>query len=250
MNPLIVIPARMASTRLPGKPLADIGGKPMIVRVCERAAAANIGPVLVAAAEEEIAEAVMAAGFEAVMTDPALPSGSDRVHAAAEAFDPARLHTVVINLQGDMPTVTEHQLISVLEPLEHDTECDIATLACEISDLRECDDPNVVKAILALSPGQTVGRALYFTRAAAPTGPGPMWHHIGIYAYKRAALGRFVITPPSPLELREKLEQLRALENGMHLSCRVVPEEGPKGVDTPADLEAVRAAHARIEDQA
>jgi 3-deoxy-manno-octulosonate cytidylyltransferase (CMP-KDO synthetase) len=245
MNPLIIIPARMASTRLPGKPLADIGGAAMIVRVCERAAAANIGPVLVAAAENEIVEVVAAAGYKAVLTDPALPSGSDRVWAAAIAFDPDGDYDVLINLQGDMPTLDPAALTDVLRPLA-DPACDIATLASVITHPEERDDPNVVKAILALKDGETSGRALYFTRAAVPTGDGPLWHHVGVYAYRRASLQRFVSAPPSPLEQRESLEQLRALEMGMQLGCTVLTGEPPNGVDTPADLEAAREIYRRL----
>lgn len=245
MNPLIIIPARMASTRLPGKPLADIGGAAMIVRVCEKAAAANIGPVLVAAAEDEIVEAVEAAGYKAVITDPALPSGSDRVWTAAQAFDPDGDYDVLINLQGDMPTLDPAALQQVLRPLA-DPACDIATLASVITQPEERDDPNVVKAILALKDGETSGRALYFTRAAAPTGDGPLWHHVGVYAYRRASLERFVSAPPSPLEQRESLEQLRALEMGMQFGCTVLTGQPPNGVDTPADLEAAREIYKRL----
>ena len=247
MNPLIIIPARMASTRLPGKPLADIAGKPMIIRVCERARAAAIGPVLVAAAEPEIADAVIAAGFDAVLTDPDLPSGSDRVWAAAQDFDPAGAYDVLINLQGDMPTLDPVALHAVLAPLRA-SDCDIATLAAVITHAEERDDPNVVKAVLALPDGERLGRALYFTRASAPTGDGPLWHHVGVYAYRRAALQLFVEAKPSPLEVRERLEQLRALEIGLTIGCSVLDGTPPNGVDTPADLEAARAVYAGLED--
>ena len=239
MKPLIIIPARMASTRLPGKPLAEIDGAPMIVRVCERAAAANIGPVLVAAAEQEIADAVRSAGFEAVLTDPDLPSGSDRVWAAAQTYDPDGKYDVLINLQGDMPTLDPATLTDVLRPLD-DPTYDIATLASVITHDEERDDPNVVKAVLALKDGESSGRALYFTRATAPTGDGPLWHHVGVYAYRRASLEQFVSAPPSPLEQRESLEQLRALEMGLQFGCTVLTGDPPNGVDTPADLEAAR----------
>jgi 3-deoxy-manno-octulosonate cytidylyltransferase (CMP-KDO synthetase) len=245
MKPLVIIPARMASSRLPGKPLADIDGKPMIVRVCERAAAANIGPVLVAAAEQEIIDAVEAAGFAAVMTDPDLPSGSDRVWAAAQKYDPAGAFDVLVNLQGDMPTLDPAALSAVLRPL-NDPACDIATLASVITHDEERDDPNVVKAVLALKPDATEGRALYFTRATAPTGDGPLWHHVGVYAYRRASLERFVSAPPSALEQRESLEQLRALEIGMQFGCSVLTGAPPNGVDTPADLEAARLVYAGL----
>lgn len=240
-RPIIIIPARMASTRLPGKPLADLAGKPMIVRVCERAAAAEIGPVLVAAAEAEIAEAVQAAGFDAVLTDPALPSGSDRVFAAAAAADPDGHHDVVINLQGDMPTLDPGALTRLAEAMAAHPEADIATLAAEITDAAERGDENVVKAILSLDTGTPTARALYFTRATAPSGPGPLWHHVGVYAFRRAALTQFVAAPPSPLEVRERLEQLRALELGMTIACGLLSGDPPNGVDTPGDLEAARA---------
>jgi 3-deoxy-manno-octulosonate cytidylyltransferase (CMP-KDO synthetase) len=234
MTPLIVIPARMASTRLPGKPLADIGGKPMIAWVVARAQEAGLGPVLVAAAEPEIADAARAAGAEAVLTDPDLPSGSDRMHAAAEAFDPDRRFDVLINLQGDMPTIPGADIAPVLAALSADA--DIATLVSPSSDPADRDNSNVVKAILAED-----GRCLVFTRAPAPWGEGPIQRHVGIYAFRRAALARFVAAPPSPLELREKLEQLRALEMGMTIRAGVIANF-PKGVDSPADLEAARTA--------
>lgn len=245
MTPLVIIPARMASTRLPGKPLADIAGKPMIVRVCERAAAAKVGPVLVAACEREVVDAVEAAGFHAVMTDPDLPSGSDRIWAAAQVFDPANEYDTLINLQGDMPTLDPVTLGAVLKPLA-DPDCDLATLVAVITHDEERDDPNVVKAILALPDGANVGRALYFSRATAPYGDGPLWHHIGVYAYRRAALTRFVKAKPSPLEVRERLEQLRALEMGMTIGCTVLDGPPPNGVDVPADLEAARAVYANL----
>lgn len=239
MNPLIVIPARLASTRLPDKPLADIAGKPMIVHVWERAVAAGAGPVVVACAEEAIADAVTAAGGRAVLTDPDLPSGSDRVHAALAEADPEGAHGVVVNLQGDLPTLDPAAIPAVLRPLS-DPDVDIATLAAATDDPAERDNPNVVKAVLAIRPGTTVGRALYFTRAPAPYGAGPVYHHIGIYAYRRAALDHFVHLPPGILEQREKLEQLRALERGMRIDAALVTAV-PFGVDTPDDLERARA---------
>ena len=247
MTPLIVIPARMASTRLPNKPLADIGGKPMIVRVCERAAAAGIGPVLVAAAEDAIAEAAARAGFAAVLTDPDLPSGSDRVAAAADAFDPDGRFDCLINLQGDMPTLPPAALRAVLAPLAADPDCDLATLAAEITHADERADPNVVKVVMGGHPGAGLGRALYFTRATAPWGDGPLFHHIGVYAYRRAALAAFVAAPPTGLEQRERLEQLRALELGLRIDCAVIPGPPPNGVDTQADLDAARALYAAME---
>ena len=229
-RPLIVIPARMAATRLPGKPLADIGGRPMIAWMLERALAANVGPVVVAAGDKEIVAAVEKAGGRAVLTDPALPSGTDRVHAAAVAIGGG--HDVIVNLQGDMPTVAPATIRVAVEALT--AGADIATLVSPSDDPADRDNPNVVKAIVAAD-----GRALYFTRAAAPSGDGPVLRHLGIYVYTREALDRFVAAPPSPLELREKLEQLRALEMGMMIRAGIVADF-PKGVDSPADLEAAR----------
>lgn len=237
---LVVIPARMASTRLPGKPLADIGGVPMIVQVWKRAMEAAVGPVLVACAEAEIAEAVREHGGEAVLTDPDLPSGSDRVWQAVERFDPQERFSAIVNVQGDLPTLDPALVADSLAPLD-DPAVDIATLVAEITKPSERDNPNVVKAILGLKPDQRRGRALYFTRATAPTGDGPLYHHIGLYAYRRAALKRFVSLPPGVLETRERLEQLRALEDGMRIDA-VLVDTVPLGVDTPEDLQAARAA--------
>ena len=239
-NPIIVIPARMASTRLPGKPLADIAGLPMIVQVWARAREAGLGRVVVAAAEAEIAEAVRAAGGEAVLTDPDLPSGSDRIWQALGEVDPEGRHDVIVNVQGDLPTLDPRLIRTAAEALAS-ARADISTLAAEIKVEEERTNPNVVKAVIALREGQRAGRALYFTRATAPTGEGPHYHHIGLYAYTRAALARFVTLPPSPLEKREKLEQLRALEAGMSVEVALV-DTVPLGVDTPADLEKARAA--------
>jgi len=239
MNPVIVIPARMASTRLPGKPLADIAGLPMIVRVWQQAVSANLGPVIVAAAEREIAEAVENAGGIAVMTDPDLPSGSDRVFQAVEAFDPDYKHDVVINLQGDLPALDPAQVCAVADVLAA-TGADIATLAAEIDDPADYDNPSVVKPIVVWDVTGNRGRALYFTRARAPANEGPLFHHIGIYAYTRDALSRFVKLSPSPLEQREKLEQLRALEANMSVAVARV-DSVPISVDTPADLEKARS---------
>ena len=230
-NPIILIPARMASTRLPDKPLAQIGGLAMIVQVLKRAQEADCGRVVVAAAEAEIAEAVTAAGGEAVLTDPGLPSGSDRIHAALEMIDSAGAHDVIVNLQGDLPTLEAKLVRDCLAALDG---ADMATLVAEISDARERDNPNVVKAVLSLESGKKA-RALYFTRATAPYGDGPLYHHIGIYAYQRAALDKFVSLPPSPLEKRERLEQLRALEAGFTIHAAIV-DTVPVGVDTPEDL--------------
>lgn len=238
MTPIVVIPARLASSRLPNKPLADIGGVPMIVRVLRRAEAAAIGPVLVAAAEPEIAAAVRAAGGEAVLTDPALPSGSDRVQAALAAFDPRRRYDVAVNLQGDLPTIAPTQLRAVLAPLA-DPGCDLATLVTPIRDGAEAEAASVVKAACSFAAGVATARALWFSRRPIPWGDGPLWHHLGVYAWRRAALDRFVSLPPTALERREGLEQLRALEAGMAIGCARV-EEAIFGVDTPADLERAR----------
>jgi len=236
MNPIVLIPARMASSRLPGKPLADIGGKSMIVRVWEQAVAAEIGPVVVAAGEAEIARAVEHAGGRAVLTSPALPSGSDRIFEALQKVDPAGAHDVVVNLQGDLPAL-DPEMVRAVASLLDESGADIATLAAQIDDPADCDNPAVVKPVVAWAGHR--GRALYFTRARAPSGDGPLFHHIGIYAYTRAALARFVALPPSPLEQREKLEQLRALEAGMRIAIARV-DSVPLSVDTPADLEKAR----------
>jgi 3-deoxy-manno-octulosonate cytidylyltransferase (CMP-KDO synthetase) len=243
MNPIVIIPARLASTRLPNKPLADIAGRTMIERVWHQAVKADIGPVLVAAAEREIVQEIERAGGRAVLTDPKLPSGSDRIFAALEACDPSATHDVVVNLQGDLPALDPAVIRVVAETLER-TGCDIATLAAEIDEAADYDNPNVVKPVIAWEAGGRLGRALYFTRARAPSGEGPLFHHIGIYAFRRAALARFVRLPPSPLENREKLEQLRALEAGMTIAVARV-DAVPLSVDTPADLAKARAAFAR-----
>ena len=235
MNPILLIPARMASTRLPGKPLADIAGVPMIVRVWQQAQAAGLGPVAVAAAEPEIVAAVEKAGGRAVLTDPDLASGSDRIHAALQSLDPRGAHDMVVNLQGDLPAVEPEAIRAVVGALEK-SRADIATLAAKITDPAERDNPSVVKAVVAWEPDGKLGRALYFTRASAPAGEGPLFHHVGLYAYTRDALARFVALPPSPLEKREKLEQLRALEAHMSIAVARV-DTVPLSVDTPADLE-------------
>ena len=234
---LVLIPARMAATRLPGKPLLEIAGLPMIVHVLRRAEAAGIGRVAVATDTAEIASAVTAHGGLAVMTRAEHPSGSDRIFEALGILDPAGEAEIVINLQGDFPTITPDNIRDVLVPLD-DPEVDIATLAAEIHTEEEATAPSVVKAV-----GSMIGpkrmRALYFTRATAPYGEGPRYHHIGLYAYRRKALERFVSLPPSPLERQEKLEQLRALEAGMRIDIGIV-DTVPRGVDTPADLETTR----------
>ncbi|MEZ5956849.1 MAG: 3-deoxy-manno-octulosonate cytidylyltransferase [Hyphomonadaceae bacterium] len=237
MNPVVVIPARMASSRLPGKPLADIHGRPMIAWMVELARRADAGPVLVAACEEEVAEAVLKAGGNVTLTNPDLPSGSDRVHAALEAFDPAGHYDVAVNLQGDMPTMRAEDVAKAVAALRDGA--DIATLVSPSTDPAERNNPNVVKAVRAAD-----GRCLYFTRAAAPHGDGPIERHVGIYVYRRDALARFVAAPPSPLEQREKLEQLRALEMGMTIRADSV-SAFPKGVDSPPDLEAARTVLAK-----
>lgn len=239
-NPIILIPARMASTRLPGKPLADINGLAMIVQVMKRAEEAGLGPSLVAAAEPEIVSVVTAAGGRAVLTDPDHPSGSDRIFEALQREDPNGIYDAVINVQGDLPTLDPALITEAFETLQA-TGCDIATLVTEITDPAERDNPNVVKAIAGFKPGETRAQALYFTRATAPTGDGPLYHHIGLYAYRRDALARFVALPPGILESREKLEQLRALENGMTIQAALV-DTVPLGVDTPEDLEKARRA--------
>jgi len=236
MNPVIIIPARMASSRLPGKPLADIGGVPMIVRVWARAMQAGVGPVVVAAAEEEIADAVEKAGGHAVLTHPDLPSGSDRIYAALQGIDPGGRYDTVINLQGDLPALDPAQLRAAASALAGH---DIATLAAPITDAADRANPAVVKAVVAWEPDGQKGRALYFSRATVPTGPGEHFYHVGIYAYARSALARFVELPPSPLETREQLEQLRALEAGMSIAVARV-DAVPLSVDTPEDLEYAR----------
>jgi len=236
----------MASTRLPDKPLADIGGVPMIVRVWRQAAKAGIGPVLVAAAEREIADAVRAAGGQAVLTDPALPSGTDRMKAALDIFDPDGAHDIAVNLQGDLPAIDPEAIRAVSDTLAP-TGADIATLAAEIRDPADFDNPHAVKVVATWDVTGRRGRALYFTRARAPWGDGPLYFHVGIYAFKRAALKRFVDLPPSPLERREKLEQLRALEAGMSIAVALI-DAVPLSVDTPEDLEAARAATANAKE--
>lgn len=236
---LILIPARMAASRLPGKPLADIAGEPMIVHVLRRTEEARIGPVVVATDSEVVAAAVEKAGGRAVMTRADHASGSDRIHEALGLVDPRGRAAIVVNVQGDLPTLAPADLNAALAPLA-DPAVDIATLAAEIKKPDERDNPNVVKVVGSMIAPNRL-RALYFTRATAPTGEGPLYHHIGLYAYRRAALARFVALPPSPLEQREKLEQLRALEAGMRIDVAIV-DSVPLGVDTPEDLETARAA--------
>jgi len=233
----VLIPARMGSTRLPGKPLAEIGGIPMIVHVLRRAEAAGIGRVVVACGEREIADAVTAAGGMAVMTPPDLPSGSDRIHAALAMLDPAGMHKIVINLQGDLPGFEPATLVTLLAVLD-DPSFDIATLVAPITSAAEAAAESVVKAACGFNAAD-IAPVLYFSRAQIPFGAGPLWHHVGVYAYRRAALERFVAAPPSPLELREKLEQLRALELGLRIGAARIAR-APFGVDTPDDLARAR----------
>ncbi len=236
-NPIIVIPSRLASVRLPDKPIADIHGEPMIVHVWRRALEADVGPVIVACADFEIIDAVKEAGGDALYTNPDHASGSDRVFEAMHTVDPLKKHDCVINLQGDLPTIEPDAVRASLIPLGTEA-CDIATLCAVITDDAERDDPNVVKAVLSMAEGETTGRALYFSRATVPSG-GRLYHHIGIYAFRRNALDRFVRLPRGNLERLEKLEQLRALENGMRIDAQLV-DTVPLGVDTPADLERAR----------
>jgi 3-deoxy-manno-octulosonate cytidylyltransferase (CMP-KDO synthetase) len=237
MTALILIPARMASTRLPGKPLADIGGRPMIVHVAARASESGVGRVVVATDAPAIFEAVRKNGFEAAMTRADHESGSDRIFEALQRLDPNRNVDVVVNVQGDLPTVEPGVIRSALAPLE-EAAVDIATLGVEIVRDEEKTNPNVVK-IVGSPLNESRLRALYFTRATAPAGEGPLYHHVGLYAYRRAALERFVSLAPSYLERREKLEQLRALEAGMRIDAEIV-RSVPLGVDTQDDLERAR----------
>lgn len=240
MHPVIIIPARLASTRLPEKPLADIAGEPMIVHVWRRAMQAAIAAVVVACDDERIAAAIRRAGGQAVLTRTDHASGSDRIYEALCSFDKDKKYDVVINVQGDVPTLEPKLLHDLLRPLER-PEVDIATLACPVADEAERRDPAVVKPVLSFLPGQKeMAHALYFSRACLPYGDGPVYHHIGVYAYRRAALERFVALPPSPLELREKLEQLRALEAGMTMGVAIA-DTSPLGVDTPEHLAKARA---------
>lgn len=239
---LILIPARMASTRLPGKPLADIAGEPMIVHVLRRAQAARLGPVVIATDSEAIAACVEKAGGRAVMTRSDHVSGSDRIFEALQAADLSGHAGIIVNVQGDLPLLAPADIAAASELLA-DPAVDIGTLAAAIEREEERFDPNVVK-VVGTSVGRRRLRALYFTRASAPTGAGPLYHHIGLYAYRRTALARFVALPPSPLELREQLEQLRALEAGMRIDVAIV-DSVPLGVDTPEDLERTREIFSR-----
>jgi len=240
VTPIILIPARLGSTRLPGKPLADICGVPMIVHVLRRALEADIGPVAVACAEDAIADVVRDAGGRAVLTDPGLPSGSDRIFAALQEIDSEQKHDVVINLQGDLPAIDPALLTAVCRPILIPRErFGISTLVAPITSQAEAEKNSVVKAACAFDGDDDIAPALYFSRSKIPWGDGPLWHHIGIYAYRREALARFVVLPESPLERREKLEQLRALEAGMRIGAARVAR-APFGVDTPEDLDHAR----------
>ncbi|MBO6507343.1 MAG: 3-deoxy-manno-octulosonate cytidylyltransferase [Roseibium sp.] len=237
---LVIIPARLAATRLPRKPLADIGGKPMIVRVLDQARNADIGPVTVACDNQYVADAVRDHGGNAVMTDPDHASGSDRIQEAAERVDPDGKFDYILNVQGDVPLIEPEAIRAAFAPLSI-AEVSIGTIMTELRDLEFRDNPNFVKAVTTPN-GQGHHRALYFTRATAPHGDGPLFHHIGIYAYRREALAKFVQMPPSPLEMREKLEQLRALEAGMRIDVSII-DSAPMDVNTPEDLERARAAY-------
>lgn len=228
---VVIIPARLASTRLPNKPLLDIVGKPMIIRIAEQAQRSQVGEVVIACGDQEIFDLVEKYNLKAIMTDPNLPSGSDRVYAAYKHLD--LKHKYIINLQGDLPTVSP-ELISKISSDLISSDADIATAAAKIKDEKEKADPNVVKAVIGFND-----KALYFTRSACPWGEGEMFHHIGIYGYKKDALEKFIKFPPSPLEKRERLEQLRALENGLTINVSIT-DNIPLGVDTPEDLEVVR----------
>jgi 3-deoxy-manno-octulosonate cytidylyltransferase (CMP-KDO synthetase) len=242
MNPIVLIPARMAAARLPGKPLADIEGAPMIVRVMRQAQIAGVGPVVVAAGDPEIARAVEAAGGRAVLTDPKLPSGSDRVVAALAELDPAGRHDVVVNLQGDIPFLAPSVITAVTGLLAEQAACDIATVMAPEADPAERTNRDMPKVVAAMQPGGRTARCLYFTRSEL-YGDQPVWLHHGVYGFRRAALVAFAAAPPSPLEIRERLEQLRALELGLAIWAAVV-DEAPISVDNPADLERARE-HAR-----
>jgi 3-deoxy-manno-octulosonate cytidylyltransferase (CMP-KDO synthetase) len=240
-NPIVLIPARLAATRLPNKPLALIAGVPMIVHVWRRAVAAAVGPVVVACGDRGIAEVIERAGGRAVLTDPALPTGSDRIQAAITLLDPERAHDAVINVQGDMPMLDPAAIRLALAALS-ETDADIATLAAPITDPAALDATSVNKVVAGFADPAQPARALYFSKAPVPWGEGPHYEHIGLYAYRRAALDRFVTLPRGVLEQRERLEQLRALEAGMRISVSLVdPVQLGVQVDTAADLERARA---------
>jgi 3-deoxy-manno-octulosonate cytidylyltransferase (CMP-KDO synthetase) len=239
MRVIVVIPTRLRSTRLPGKALANIHGLPMIGHVWRRGIEADIGPVIVAGGDQPIVEAIRELGGQAVLTDPSLPTGSDRVHAALSVFDPEGAYDVIVALQGDLPTIDPAIVRATLEPLSRDADCQIATLATEIQDEAELRAQQVVKIALTIRPGDSIGRALYFSRAVIPWGTGPYYHHIGLYTYRRAALDKYIRLPRGVLEQRESLEQLRAVEAGIRIDARLVATE-PLGVDTADDLARAR----------
>jgi 3-deoxy-manno-octulosonate cytidylyltransferase (CMP-KDO synthetase) len=239
MRPIVIIPTRLGSTRLPGKALTDINGQPMIAHVWRRGIEADIGPVVAACGDQQIVDIVVGLGGRAILTDPALPTGSDRAHAALGLVDPEGRHDVVVVLQGDLPTIDAATVKATLAPLERAAACEIATLATEIDDPLELQAPQVVKIALAVQPGETIGRAVYFSRAVIPAGIGKHYHHIGMYTYRREALARYVNLARGVLEQRESLEQLRAIEAGMRIDATVIQTE-PLGVDTLADLERAR----------
>ncbi len=236
LNPLIIIPVRLASTRLPRKALAQIHGKPMIFHVWEKAMKSSLGPVVIACGDQEIVDEVLEFGGEAILTDPALPSGTDRIKVAADIFDPKGEYNSIINVQGDLPTLDPFLLHEVLEPLKKE-DVDISTIATLIQNHNELQNENIVKTVLSLGEGGNIGRALYFSRLPVPFGKGPHFHHVGLYAYKRKALNTFVDLPINPLETTEKLEQLRALAHGMRIDVKIIEKSAPFGVDTQEDLE-------------
>lgn len=237
-NTIIIIPSRMASRRLPGKPLATIQGEPMVAHVMRRAQEADIGPVVVAAAEQEIADVILSFGGQVVLTPPDLPSGTDRVYHALEKVDPERKYDTVINLQGDLPTINSESIGTLLDLMKL-ASWDIVTLAAEVTDLKEVSNPSVVKVVASVLPGKRSGRALYFSRSPVPWGEGLFYHHIGLYGFQRIALEKFVHLPISVIERRENLEQLRAIEAGMSVGVAVV-DTLIEGVDTQQDLDSVR----------
>jgi 3-deoxy-manno-octulosonate cytidylyltransferase (CMP-KDO synthetase) len=238
-NTIVVIPARMSSSRLPGKPLADINGLPMIVHVWKRAIEANVGQVLVAAAEVKIVEIIRNHGGDAIVTDPALPSGSDRIAAALKMRDIHEKFEYVVNLQGDLPTIDPLAVRRCLAGLTNE-QVDIATIAALIENDEDIKNPNIVKAIASLGKDREVAYARDFVREVGPEHEAPYWHHIGVYAYRRQSLSRFVSLSVSTRETLRKLEQMRALDNDMRIAV-VRVDSVPLGVDTSADLEAVRA---------
>ncbi|MER2519716.1 MAG: 3-deoxy-manno-octulosonate cytidylyltransferase [Bdellovibrionales bacterium] len=246
-RPVIIIPSRMASTRLPGKPLADINGLPMIARVLKQAEASKVGPVIVACDDAQVKAAVEKAGGKAVLTKPDHPSGSDRIWEALNALEGNEAYDAVVNVQGDEPMLDPATIRAAWELLRN-PETDIATLVDEFHDEQRKALPSMVKVALDVPPDAAKvggkGRALYFSRQIIPSGDGPIFHHIGLYAYRRDALAKFVAAPPSPLERREKLEQLRALSLGLRIDAAIVAE-AHAGIDTPEDLERVRKALTR-----